>query len=84
MFGKSKGESNPLMKMFEEVNAEDETCWELFEGKTLLEAAKGFCSLFKTKSAQWKIVWIIRILCWILLLCVAAFGLALRVKKYFN
>lgn len=52
--------------------------------QTLKEKVSEFIRTFKYQSAQYKIVWIIRILCWALIFGVAVFGFFLRIAKYFK
>lgn len=52
--------------------------------KTLKEIAINFISNFKNQSAQYKIVWSVRILGWILFLSFAIFGAFVRIAKYFK
>jgi len=77
MFGKKK--RNPFLEMFERENAGDDS-----ENLTIQEKVRLFIKTFPLQSADYKIVWSVRILCWILVLAVAVFGCAVRIKQYFN
>lgn len=79
MFGK-KNESE-LLRMFREVN--EESSKSETDEMTIKEKVVSFIKYFPRQSVQYKIVWTIRILCWILLLGIAGFGLILRVKNIF-
>ena len=79
MFGK-KNESE-LLRMFREVN--EESSKSETDAMTIKENIVSFIKYFPRQSVQYKIVWTIRILCWILLLGIAGFGLILRVKNIF-
>lgn len=54
------------------------------ENLTLQQSIRLFVRNFPHQSARYKIVWGVRILCWILLCLVALFGTAVRVRKYFG
>lgn len=83
MFGKKR--ENDFLKMFREV---DEAASENSEADTsemtIKEKVISFIKCFPYQSPQYKIVWIIRIVCWFLVLGVAIFGTVLRIKKYFT
>lgn len=59
---------------------ETENCPE----KTLKEIVRDFISNFKNMDAQYKIVWSVRILGWILILSFAVFGAFVRIAEYFK
>lgn len=79
MFGK-KNESE-LLRMFREVNEESSKSEK--DEMTIKENIVSFIKYFPRQSVQYKIVWTIRILRWILLLGISGFGLILRVKNIF-
>lgn len=81
MFGKKK--QNEFLKMFSDVNEQtSENMNDDTNDMTIKEKVIAFIKCFPYQSPQYKIVWMIRIICWILLLGVGIFGLILRVKKY--
>lgn len=65
-------------------NKENEETHENDQNKTLKEIIKSFISNFKHQTVQYKIVWSVRILCWILILAAAVFGVFVRTVKYFK
>lgn len=65
-------------------NKENEETHENDQIKTLKEIIKSFISNFKHQTVQYKIVWSVRILCWILILAAAIFGVFVRTVKYFK
>ena len=81
MSEKRKGSSNPLLRMFENENERHDEFFNEIESLPPFEAAKAFAKLFAKQSSQRKIVWILRVLGWILLLGLAAYGYFLKVKK---
>lgn len=81
MFGKKK--QNEFLKMFSDVNEQtSENMNDDTNDMTIKEKVIAFIKCFPYQSPQYKIVWMLRIICWILLLGVGIFGLILRVKKY--
>lgn len=82
MFGKKN--RNPFLKMFEDVQNETakNKCDNTKE-MSIKEKIKAFFKCFKYQSAEYKIVWSIRILVWILICVVAIFGTVIRIKELF-
>ncbi len=82
MFGKKK--QNEFLKMFSEVNEQaSENMDDGTNDMTIKDKVVAFIKCFPYQSPKYKIVWMIRILCWILFLGIGIFGLFLRAKKYF-
>ena len=82
MFGKKN--ENGSLKMFREVDEAASESNDATNEMTLKEKVVAFIKCFPYQSPQYKIVWIIRIVCWFLIFGVAIFGTVLRIKKYFT
>lgn len=82
MFGKKN--ENGFLKMFREVDEAASESNDATNEMTLKEKVVAFIKCFPYQSPQYKIVWIIRIVCWFLIFGVAIFGTVLRIKKYFT
>lgn len=54
------------------------------QNETLKEIVRDFISNFKNMDAQYKIVWSVRILGWILILSFAVFSAFVRIAEYFK
>lgn len=80
MFRKKK--DNPFIKMFENQNSKDEKN-NCFETLSLKEKINTFFKLFKYQSGEFKIVWIIRIFCWVIIIAVTLFGAVIKIKNKF-
>ena len=82
MFRKKK--ESEFLKMFVEVQeSSNETETDETKEMTIKEFVTAFILGFKDQSARYKIVWSVRILCWVLILGVAVFGLISEGKKIF-
>ncbi|MCR5252572.1 MAG: hypothetical protein K6C98_02530 [Treponema sp.] len=78
-----KKNKNNILNLFEQVEADssefedDEIKWSVKE--TVISFIKGF----RNKSLMYQMVWSIRILFWILILIIAAYGAFIRIKSFF-
>ena len=79
MFGKKK--DNLLVKFFETINNPNQEDAE--ENLLIKDKVKLFFKTFRYQSAQYKIVWSVRIFCWVLCGGVAFYGVIIMLKNIF-
>ena len=82
---KRKKKHNSFLQLFEKVQKETEEREKEYEYEnlTVKEKLNIFCKNFKFQSAEYKIVWSIRILCWFILGVLACFGAYIGIKDIF-
>ncbi len=54
---------------------------EANEKLAVLQRIMRFLKNFRSQSLQYKIVWTVRIALWAILVCAAAFGIAMRIRN---
>lgn len=66
-----------FLRFFESSEEDDKEA----EGLTVIQRIVLFLKGFGNRSLRYKIVWSVRLLAWTVLICAAAFGVALRIKN---
>lgn len=51
------------------------------ENLAVLQRIMRFLKNFRSQSLQYKIVWTVRIALWVILVCAAVFGIAMRIRN---
>ena len=71
---------NRWLKFFEDSTATND---DDGEERMLLERLRLFISSFPYQSAHYKIVWLVRIVCWLLVAALAVFGAVVKIMHLF-
>lgn len=73
---KKKKQLDGFLSFFESKKSDEEN-----ENLTVLQRIMRFMENFRSQSLQYKIVWTVRIALWAILVCAAAFGIAMRIRN---
>lgn len=73
---KKKKRLDDFLSFFESKKSDEEN-----ENLAVLKRIMRFLKNFRSQSLQYKIVWTVRIALWAILVCVAVFGIAMRIRN---